>query len=93
MQDDTVRVSVDVPAGLADEDTPTRARKLLVLDAVRSERMSWRAAAQALGLSPSEFLDLAREHGIPVVRYDDVADLREDLSTLDRVIRRPSGAG
>ena len=93
MQDDTVRVCIDIPAGLADEETAARAKKLLVLDAVRSERMSWRAAARALGLSPSDFLDLAREHGIPVVRYDDVSDLREDLTTLDRVIRRPSGAG
>ncbi len=84
MQADSVRVMVEVPAVLADEETPARARQLLVLDAVRSERISWRAAARALGLAPSQFLDLAREHGVPVVRYD-VEDWAEDLSTLRRI--------
>jgi predicted HTH domain antitoxin len=86
MAQETVQVTIEVPAELADEGTAGRARRLLVLDAVRDERMSWRAAARLLDLTPLEFLDLAREHGVPVHRYDD-ADLQQDLSTLDRIGR------
>lgn len=64
-----------------------RARLLLVLDAVRSERVTWRAGAAALGLAPSAFLDLARGHGIPVVRVEP-SDLDEDFATLGRLARR-----
>ncbi len=88
----SVQITVEVPAALADDQTPGRARMLLVLDAVRSDRLSWRAAAGELGLSPSEFLDLARDHGVPVVRYD-VADWHDDLATLDRLTRRRAGGG
>ena len=61
-----------------------RARVLLVLDAVRSERMTWRAAASALGLAPSAFLDLARDQGVPTVRAS-ASDVSDDLATLDRL--------
>jgi hypothetical protein len=72
---DSVQITIDV---------------LLVLDAVRSELMTWRAGARALGLAPSAFLDLARDHGVPVTRYS-ASDLVEDLATLDRIApRRPS---
>jgi hypothetical protein len=81
----SVPVTIAVPAALADAGTGERARVLLVLDAVRSERMTWRAAASALGLAPSAFLDLARDHGVPVVRVS-AADLAEDLATLDRLM-------
>jgi predicted HTH domain antitoxin len=85
-----VQITIDVPAALADEGTAARARVLLVLDAVRSELMTWRAAARALGLAPSAFLDLARDHGVPVSRYS-ATDLVEDLATLDQLAsRRPT---
>lgn len=84
MQPDSVQITIDVPAALADSGAGERARVLLVLDAVRSERMTWRAGARALGLAPSAFLDLARDHGVPVVRYS-ASDLAQDLSTLDRI--------
>ena len=67
--------------------TPTQpnARVLLVLDAVRSERITWRAAA-ALGIAPDQLLELARVHGLPVVRCES-SDLHEDLATLGKIER------
>ena len=81
----SVSITIEVPAELADERTHERARLLLLLDAVRSERLSWRAAARELGISPSELLDLAREHGVPVARVE-VADWRDDLATVERLV-------
>jgi len=52
VQTDHVELTVKVPAALADADAGERARVLLVLDAVRSERMTWRVAATALGVAP-----------------------------------------
>lgn len=83
---DCVQITIDVPAALADEGTAARARVLLVLDAVRSDLLTWRAGARALGIAPSAFLDLARDHGVPVTRYS-ASDLVEDLATLDRIAR------
>ena len=92
MQTDSVELTIRVPASLADAGTAERARILLVLDAVRSEKMTWRAAAAALGIAPDRLLDLARDHGVPVVRYESV-DLRDDLSALAKLERgRASGA-
>lgn len=88
----SISITVEVPASLADEQTAERARVLLVLDAVRSERLSWRAAARELRLSASQFLDLARIHGIPVVRYDR-ADFEQDVRTLDALASRNDSAG
>ena len=65
---------------------------LHVLDAVRQEKMTWRAAAAALDIAPDHLLDLARDHGLPVVRYE-ASDLRDDLATLAKLERgRTSGA-
>ncbi len=86
MQADSVQITISVPAALAEPGAGDRARVLLVLDAVRSERMAWRAGARALGLAPSAFLDLARDHGVPVVRPH-ASDLAEDLETLERLGR------
>jgi len=89
---DSVELTISVPASLADDGTADRARVLLVLDAVRSEKMTWRKAASALQISPDELLDLARTHGIPIVHYE-LADLDDDLSTLARLERgRAAGA-
>lgn len=84
VQTDSVQLTISVPAALADSGAGERARVLLVLDAVRSERMTWRAAARALGLAASAFLDLARDHGVPVVRVSS-ADIAQDLDTLDKL--------
>lgn len=85
MQTDSVQVTISVPASLADSGAGERARVLLVLDAVRSERITWRAAASVLGLAPSAFMDLAREHGVPVVRAS-ATDIAEDLATLAMLV-------
>ncbi len=88
----SVKPMISVPASLADADVAERARLLLVLDAVRAERMTWRVAADALGITPDRLLDLAKEHGVPVVRFES-SDLREDMATLDKLQRRrASGA-
>lgn len=89
MHADSVELTISVPSALADSGAGERARLLLVLDAVRSERMTWRAAARALGLAASAFLDLARDHGVPVVRVSAV-DITQDLETLDKLgVGRP----
>ncbi len=89
MHTDSVELTITVPASLADADAGERARALLVLDAVRSDRMTWRAAAAALGIAPDQLLELARVHGVPVVRYES-ADLHDDLSALAKLERRRS---
>jgi hypothetical protein len=87
VQTDFVELTISVPAALAEPGTAERARVLLVLDAVRSEKMTWRAAAEALSVAPDRLLELARAHGVPVVRFES-ADLHEDLSTLAKLERR-----
>jgi len=92
MQSDSVELTITVPASLADADAAERARVLLVLDAVRSEKITWRAAALALGIAPEQLLELARVHGVPVVRYES-SDLHQDLSALGKIERgRAAGA-
>lgn len=92
MHTDFVELTITVPASLADSDAAERARVLLVLDAVRTERMTWRAAAEALCVAPDRLLELARAHGVPVVRLES-ADLQDDLSTLTKLERgRAAGA-
>ncbi len=59
---------------------------LLVFDAVRRERMTWRAGAAALSIAPNRLLDLARDHGVLIVRYA-AGDLRDDLVTLAKLER------
>ena len=86
MRIDSVELTINVPASLADADAAERARVLLVLDAVRSERITWRAAAAALDIAPDQLLELARVHGVPVVRYES-SDLHEDLATLGKIER------
>lgn len=84
MQPGPVQIEFTAPAGVAGPDAGERARLLLVLDAVRSERITWREGAAALGHHPSAFLDLAMDHSAPVVRVDShVLDV--DFATLDRL--------
>lgn len=86
MQGEPVHIAFSVPAGVAGPGAGERARLLLVLDAVRSERITWRAGAAALGLAPSACLDVARDHGVAIVRVD-ASDLDADFATLDRLAR------
>ena len=92
METKSVELTIRVPASLADPEAAERAGVLLVLDAVRHEKLTWRAAAAALDIAPDRLLDLAREHGVPVVRHE-ASDLDDDLATLAKLERRrTSGA-
>ena len=92
METKSVELTIRVPTSLAGPEAAERACVLLVLDAVRHEKMTWRAAAAALDIAPDRLLDLARDHGLPVVRYK-ASDLRDDLATLAKLERgRTSGA-
>ena len=86
MPPDLVHLAFSVPAAVAGHGGADRARLLLMLDAVRSDRIPWRHGATVLGLAPSAFLDLARDHGVPVVHVD-AGDLQADFATLDRLTR------
>lgn len=86
MRVESVNLTISVPSALADASTADLARLLLILDGVRSERMTWRAAARALDIAPDHLLDLARDHGVAVVRYEP-ADLADDLDTLNKLRR------
>ena len=90
MQSGAVVVTVEVPAAVAGPDAAARARRLLILDAVRAERITWRAGARELGLDVSAFLDLARELGIPVARYD-MDDWVHERGVVERLGRMPAG--
>jgi hypothetical protein len=87
METNSVELTIRIPASLADPEAAERARVLLVLDAVRHEKMTWRAAAAALDIAPDHLLDLARDHGVNVLRYEP-GDLRDDLATLAKLERR-----
>ena len=92
METNSVELTIRVPASLADPEAAERARVLLVLDAVRHEKMTWRAAVATLNIAPDRLLDLARDHGVPVVHYE-ASDLRDDLATPAKLERgRTSGA-
>ena len=84
MQTESVELTISVPATIADSGAGERARTLLVLDAVRTEKMTWRAAAFALNVAPDRLLELARVYGISTVRYD-ASDLKQDLTTLAKL--------
>jgi hypothetical protein len=43
-------------------------------------------ADERLNIAPDRLLDLARDHGVPVVRYES-RDLRDDLVTLAKLER------
>ena len=90
MQGDGVLITIEIPAALAGADAADRARRLLVLDAVRLGRITWRAAARELGLELSAFLDLAREHGVPVARYE-MRDWLDERATVERLGSTPRG--
>ncbi len=79
-----VRITVDVPAPLAEQPASVlaeRVRLLLLLDEVRAGRLSRAGAAQALGMPLDEFLILAGRHGLYAIDYD-LDDFRGELDAL-----------
>ena len=80
------RITVDVPAALAGRpvaDLADRARFLLVVDEVRSNRMTRAAGARALGMPLDDFLIAAGECGLYAIDYD-LEDFRRELDGLPK---------
>src|SRR5438477_65196 len=84
----TITVQVQIPEalrqlGLSDEDIRREVPVLLVLQRFRQGVISSGKAAQLLGLSRRDFLDLLARERLPV--YDpDVQELADELKTLER---------
>ena|SRR5438552_3310053 len=84
----TITVQVQIPEalrqlGLSDKDIRREVPVLLVLQRFRQGVISSGKAAQLLGLSRRDFLDLLARERLPV--YDpDVQELADELKTLER---------
>ena len=85
----TITVQVQIPEalrqlGLSDEDIRREVPVLLVLQRFRQGVISSGKAAQLLGLSRRDFLDLLARERLPV--YDpDVQELADELKILERL--------
>lgn len=81
-----MEITVDVPAPLAghsSEELATRARLLLVIDEVRSGRLTRAGAAHALGMTLDEFLIEAGRHGLYAIDHD-VDDFKRELDAIGK---------
>lgn len=58
-------------------------KEATVLDWVRMKKISWRKAAELLGITYRAFLLLMAEHKIPTLDYED-GWLEKELASLDR---------
>lgn len=79
-----IRITVDVPAALSAQgaiELAGRARLLLVVDEVRSGRMTRAGGARALGLRLDDFLIAAGKHGLYAIDYD-LEDFRRELDDI-----------
>jgi len=84
-------VDIPIPEGSIDESAKERLRRdaleAAVLRLFDERRISSADAAQDLGLSRIEFMELARKRDIP--QYDYTSDdLAEDLSDLEKIQER-----
>lgn len=80
------RITVDLPAALAGRsvtELADRARFLLVVDEVRSNRMTRAAGARALGMALDDFLIAAGKCGLYAIDYD-IEDFRRELDGLPK---------
>lgn len=72
----TVRVNVEVPEGVGDQakaEAETKAHEAAVLALWESGKLSASRAAEELGLSAHDFLDLLAAKGLPIERRFDPA--------------------
>jgi predicted HTH domain antitoxin len=79
-----MQITVDIPAplvGQSTEELASRARLLLVIDEVRSGRLTRAGAARALGMMLDDFLIEAGRHGLYAIDYD-VDDFKHELDTI-----------
>jgi hypothetical protein len=79
-----ILITVNVPAALSSQgaaELAGRARLLLVIDEVRSGRMTRAGGARALGLALDDFLIAAGQHGLYAIDYD-LEDFRRELDDI-----------
>ena len=66
-----IKVNLEVPEGVSEEERAVaeqRGREAVVLSLWEADQLSTREAAEELGLSYGDFLDLLAARGIPVER-------------------------
>jgi predicted HTH domain antitoxin len=66
-----IKVNVEVPGGVSEQDrvvAEQRAREAVILSLWEANRLSTREAAEELGISYGDFLDLLAARSIPVER-------------------------
>jgi predicted HTH domain antitoxin len=70
MKDNTIRVELDLPRDLlgalnvTENDLEPRLKRLIALELFREQQISSGKAAELLGMSKAEFVDLLDRHGI-----------------------------
>jgi predicted HTH domain antitoxin len=73
----TVRFEWELPESLLEVITRDRSsiaedmKRAVVLDWVRTKKISWRKGAELLGLTYRNFLALMADHKIPTLDYED----------------------
>jgi len=84
----TIKVNLEVPDGVSDqakESAEREAHEAAVLSLWQREEFTIREAAEELGLTYSDFLDLLGAKGIPVVRQ------ALDIKAVDEAERKLAG--
>jgi predicted HTH domain antitoxin len=86
-----IEVDIPIPEGSVDESAKERlhrdALEAAVLRLFEERRISSAEAAQDLGLTRIQFMELARTRNIPQYDYT-AADLADDLADLEKIDRR-----
>jgi predicted HTH domain antitoxin len=81
-----IEIDLDIPEALLDErlrsDLTLACREEAVLRLFAEERISAPAAAQLLGLTRIQFMELAKRRGVPHIVYT-AEDFREDMRDLE----------
>jgi predicted HTH domain antitoxin len=84
----TIKVNLEVPDGVSDqakESAEREAHEAAVLSLWQREEFTMREAAEELGLTYADFLDLLAAKGIPVVRQ------ALDVNAVDEAERKLAG--
>lgn len=90
----TIRFEWELPAPLLhtfemDERKLTEEfKRAVVLDWVRTARISWRKGAELLGMAYREFLDLMSDHKVPLADYE-AEWLNKELGAFKHITQKP----
>jgi len=79
-----MQITVEIPTplvGQPPEELARRARLLLVVDEVRTGRLTRAGAARALDMTLDDFLIEAGQHGLYAIDYD-VDDFKQELESI-----------